>query len=185
VSPEVTLALVTGLLGLLTAGILALINSWVTSRAGVDENLRSLRLGVYPALWQATSAVSRWPRSQATRASLEALHEEYRSWYYAKGGLFLSETTRARFGDVQELIAMLLSAGSASPTDVLVEDAYTELMETTSALRTALTEDLDTRRRRSARETRRRARWHLQQARAARVRLVQAGVDPATRWTRP
>jgi hypothetical protein len=170
---EVSLAVVTAVLGLLTAGVLALINSWITTRAGIDVDLRSQRLKVYPTLWKATCAVSRWPRMKITRGQLEKLHEIYRSWYYDEGGLFLSESARARYGDVQQLIATLLE--HQSPREyVLVEDLYTELMLTTSALRTALTEDLDTRRRRSVLETWRRSHWHNEAAKEAKARIKLA-----------
>ena len=41
-STQVLLAIVTSVLALLTAGILGLVNGWISARAGIDENLRSL-----------------------------------------------------------------------------------------------------------------------------------------------
>ena len=102
------------------------------------ETLRSQRLELYPKLWSATAAVSRWPRVQLTRGSLEDLHAALRSWYYAMGGLFLSVSARARYGDVQKLIETLLEHKGNS-ADVLVVGGYEALMKTASALRTALT----------------------------------------------
>lgn len=171
--------MVTGILGLLTAGILALVNNWITARAGVDENLRGQRLEVYPTLWQATGSVSRWPRSEVTHRGLEELHQTLRSWYCAQGGLSMSESTRARYGDVQELIATLLEHHGVGSAHVLAPSAYTDLMETTSALRAALTEDLDTRRRKSVRETRRRSQWHASAAEQARARIARADASRA------
>jgi len=69
-STHILLVIVTSVLGLITAAILALINSWVSTRAGVDENLRTQRLQCYPALWNATAAVPRWPRAEVTRGNL-------------------------------------------------------------------------------------------------------------------
>jgi len=174
VSKDVSLAVVTAVLGLLTAGVLALINNWINIRAGVDENLRSRRLDQYPALWSATAVVSRWPRAVVSRGALEDLHRRLRSWYYEQGGLFLSEQARARYGDVQELIAALLAADDGDAGDVLAPSGYTDLMDTASALRTALTQDLDTRRRKSVWDNRRRSRWHAGAAQAAKVRLARA-----------
>jgi hypothetical protein len=181
-SVQVWLAIITGVLGLLTAGILALLNSWIGTRSGIDENLRSQRLELYPALWSATAAVSRWPRVDLTRGTLEELHRTLRSWYYARGGLFLSGPARARYGDVQELIAALLT-DNGNADDLLAEDWYTDLMKTASSLRTALTQDLDTRRRKSFWETRRRARWHAEEAKKAQTRISQAKAS-ATTWGR-
>jgi hypothetical protein len=178
-SRDVSLAVITGILGLLTAGVLALINNWINTRAGIDENLRTERLKLYPTLWSATAAVSRWPRAEVTRGGLEELHRTVRSWYYTEGGLFLSESARARYGDVQELIAALLEH-DARVGEVLAKDGYDDLMETASALRTALTEDLDTRRRKSLRETRRRSRWHAAAAQQARRRIASARDSTST-----
>ena len=69
-SKDVSLAVVTAVLGLLTAGVLALINNWINIRAGVDENLRSRRLDQYPALWLATAVVSRWHAGAAQAAKV-------------------------------------------------------------------------------------------------------------------
>jgi hypothetical protein len=167
------MTIVTSVLGFFTAVTLALVNSWISARAGVDENLRAQRLERYPALWNSTGAISRWPRVDVTRGSLEKLHETLRSWYYAGGGLFLSESARARYGNVQELIEAMLSH-KADPDCRLAEDAYTALMETASALRTALSEDLNTRRRELLRERWRRARRHAAAARKAAERIELA-----------
>lgn len=190
-SSQVLLAIVTGFLGLLTAGVLALFNAWIGARAGTDENLRSERLEVYQKLWDATAAVSRWPRVVVTRGSLDELHGKLRSWYYSEGGLFLSESARERYGDFQELITVILThKGDAA--DVLVEDRYTDLMETASALRTALTEDLDTRRRKSFWGNRWRSFQRRKKKQKAKTRIFQARKaapmftrrEDANRWRR-
>jgi hypothetical protein len=169
-SRDLVLAIVTAVLGLLTAGILALVNSAISARAGIDENLRDKRLAVYPALWTVSGAFSRWPEQTVTREALEKLHQDLRSWYYADGGIFLSETARARYGDVQELIAELLKDGGG-PHDVLEHASYTDLKLTASAMRTALTEDLNTRRRPSLWQKWQRWRRHRRFAREAKARI--------------
>jgi hypothetical protein len=184
-SSDVSLAVVTAVLGLLTAGVLALIDNWINVRAGVDENLRTLRLTRYPALWEATAAVSHWPRAVVDRGALEDLHRTLRSWYYEQGGLFLSEQAKARYGDVQELIAAFLAADHVDATDVLAPSGYTDLRDTASDLRTALTEDLDTRRRKSAWDNRRRSRWHAAAAQAAKVRIGRAKLATESMLWRP
>jgi hypothetical protein len=173
VAVDLKLAVVTAVLGLLTAGVLALVNSWVNTRAGTDENLRARRLEYYPTLWGATAAVSRWPREPVTRTRLDELHKQLRTWYFGGGGIFLSELARARYGDVQTLIDALLKHKGGS-TDLLSADRYEDLMETASSLRTALTEDLDTRRKKSLWETNRRSRWHASAKRAAQARISAA-----------
>jgi hypothetical protein len=43
VSPEVLIAIVTRVVGLISAAALALLNSAITARAGIDEDLRAKR----------------------------------------------------------------------------------------------------------------------------------------------
>lgn len=150
-----------------SAVALALINSWITSRAGVDEELRAKRLEIYPPLWLATSKVSRWPRQELSRKSLVQLHRDLRTWYYSTGGMFLSTRARDRYGDVQELIKSLLEH-EGEPTAILAEERYVDLMNAASSLRTGLTEDLDTRRRTTLVERARRLLWHRRAGRKAR-----------------
>lgn len=168
------------LLALVSAVALALVNSWITARAGIDEELRAQRLTAYPPLWEATSLLSRWPRNDVSREALEDLHREMRGWYYDTGGLFLSERSRARYGEVQELAGALLGVDAAAAA-TLLPTAYADLMDTASSLRTALTQDLDTRRRTTLVERARRLWWHRRAAREFQGRLRRA-VSTATLW---
>jgi len=95
---------VTALIALASAALLALLNAAISAKAGMDGVLRSERLAAYPPLWSKTQQVSIWPRVVVTRSAVELLHNDLRIWYYDKGGLYLSEAARARYGDVQELI---------------------------------------------------------------------------------
>jgi hypothetical protein len=176
VSADASVAVVSGVVGLLSAFALALVNSGISARAGVDEELRSKRLTVYPALWEATKAASRWPRSTVSRSDLDELHRNLRKWYYTGGGMYLSETARARYGDLQELIGTALTH-PGDPCSQLNRARYEDLMEASSAMRTAITEDLDTRRRKSWIETRRRNRWHSRAHRAAEARIRMTADD--------
>ena len=169
-SAEASVAVVSGVVGLVSAFTLALINSGISARAGIDEELRTKRLKAYPALWKATRIASRWPRRTVCRSELEELHRTLREWYYTDGGMFLSETARARYGDLQELIAAAVAHSGGSGAQ-LTPARYNDLMEACSAMRTAITEDLDTRRRKSWIETRRRARWHVRAHQAAQKRI--------------
>ena len=161
-----------------SAVALALFNSWITSRAGIDQELRAKRLEVYPPLWLATSRVPRWPREEISREALEQLHRDLRTWYYSTGGMFLSKRARDRYGDVQKLIETLLKQ-DGEPTAILTEERYVDLMDAVSSLRTGLTEDLDTRRRTTLAERARRLWWHRKAGRKARRRRKKATDDRA------
>ncbi len=140
--------LITALGGAIVASIIAVVNGAVASRGKESEELRDLRLKVFPAAWKLTAVVPRWPRAQIVYADLWSLHIALRSWYFEIGGLFLSENSRARYGDVQELLSELLD-GRPEGDQTKVDAAYAPAMESCSAFRTSLTEDLATRRSRS------------------------------------
>jgi hypothetical protein len=175
-STELTVALVTGVLALVSAGALAVVNNAITTRAGIDEELRSKRLEVYLRLWALTGAVSRWPEQRLSRSTLEDLHYRLRGWYYTDGGLFLSEAARDRYGDFQKLIAAVLAHAGDSAA-MLTPKRYGDLRDAASALRTALTQDLDTRRRKTRSEQRKRTEWHRKAALSAERCLQAATAD--------
>jgi hypothetical protein len=117
-----------------------------------------------------------------TYTDLEEFHRWFRSWYYEAGGLHLSENSRARYGEVQELMAAHLRVpeGQAMPAQSsgpLPDDVYGGLMEACSALRTALTEDLESRRQRSVLHSISLAARHRKQRRGAAKRLTKAQRD--------
>jgi hypothetical protein len=177
-STEVTVAVVAGTLTLLGGGVLAVLNSAISRRSGIDDVLRVRRLEVYPRLWALTGTFSRWPQQTVSRSALEDLHGRLRGWYYGEGGLFLSERARARYGDLQDLVGTVLAHRSA-PSAVVSGTRYVDLCETASALRSAMTEDLDTRSRSTRSERRRREQWHAGQAVAAQLRRTAAAADDA------
>jgi hypothetical protein len=163
-------------IGIVSAWIGAVINGSLATRAKVNEELRNARLKFYPPLWQLTSQFSRWPRTPTTYGNLVTIHCDFRNWYYAAGGLYLSENARDRYGDVQELVEAHLAPRSPEHNDEEVPDLiYDDLMETCSSLRRALTEDLESRRQRSVWWTARKALLHRKQAREAQRRVKKMG----------
>lgn len=138
-----------GLAGAVAGGLLtAVVSGWLNSRAQVAEELREQRLKVYPPIWLATGIVSRWPqRDETTYGAVSRFHHELRDWYYATGGLFLSANARRRYGHLQEMAGRVTALGSRDAR--LDAEDYRLLRDACSALRTALTEDLESRRQRS------------------------------------
>jgi len=148
---------IAALLGALGATLVALINGVLSSRQKVRDELRDIRLEKYPDAWKLTSSVPRWPRADLTYADLRLLHRELKNWYFDVGGLYMSENARARYGDVQGLLEAYLEGRQESDSDAVPgsagasaqggsETVYEAIMETCSAFRTSLTEDLATRR---------------------------------------
>jgi hypothetical protein len=165
--------LVSAAIALASGLISAAVNSWLTGRAKVSEELREKRLEVYPALWKRTMTFSLWPWTDATQADLERFHTDLRGWYYSVGGLYLSDNARARYGELQELVAAILEQPS-KPDVQLADGVYDALAKTCSGFRTALTEDLESRRQNSLPTAIRRALLHRRQRRAAQARIREA-----------
>jgi len=165
-----------GAIGVAFGGATAYIQGALSARAKTGEELRERRLEAYPPIWRETSTLSRYPAAEVTWADLKALHLKFRRWYFTTGGLFLSERSRDRYGEVQELLGAYLyqhrqddPAGSVDPSD------YEAIAETCSVFRTAMTEDLATRRQRSFFWALGRWRWHRAKKREARQRINEAG----------
>jgi hypothetical protein len=125
------------IVGLAVAAVLALINSWLTSREQVEEGVRDQRIRTYPAVWERTGVVSRWPRTDATREHASHLHLDLRTWYYSGGGRFLSEDARARYEHLQVVLEAIVAH---DPDEPLHE--YDDLMDAAHWFRSGLAEDL-------------------------------------------
>lgn len=112
--------------------------------SALDLDLRSARKTAYADLWSRTKAVPKWPRDPSlSYEGLRALSEAMRDWYFAGGGMLLSRTARAAYGDAQGAIHACLGPHKSGP----VSDAdYDRVRDALSTLRTELTDDLLTRR---------------------------------------
>jgi hypothetical protein len=190
VAVAISTPLLIALIGIAGTVLGALVNGALATRAKINEEMRQLRLNSYPLLWQLTSRFSRWPRMTNTYADLEEFHRQFRVWYYDTGGLHLSENSRARYGEVQELMATHLGAPEGQPMPVqpggaLPDSAYSGLLEACSALRTALTEDLESRRQRSLLHSVGLAARHRKQKTKAAHRLAEAKRDRTQRDNEP
>lgn len=137
-------AYVAAAIGFVTAAALALVNSWLAGRENVAEGVRNQRIATYPAVWNRTSVVSRWPRTDAGREQFLRLHEDLRRWYYAGGGLYLSTRARERYEHLQLVLEAVVSID-----DKQAGECYLAVMDAASYFRTGLTDDLETRERRS------------------------------------
>jgi hypothetical protein len=170
-----------GIVGAVVGGaITAAVNSWLAARARVAEELREQRLDPYREIWVQTALFSRWPWTDATYGHVRSFHVDLRQWYYADGGMLLSENARARYGHVQEVAEALVELDRPDD-EVLDPEHYRPLMQAASALRTALTEDLESRQQRSVLLAVELAWRHARQRFKAwrRLRKLRGGKDPA------
>ena len=135
------MTLVDGLLGaiigLAVAAVLAIINSMLSDRQKVAEGVRDQRIRTYPAAWERTGVVSRWPHTDATRGHALRLHHDLRTWYYSGGGLFLSEDARERYEHLQVVLEAIVAQDPDHPLD-----EYDDLIDAAHWFRLGLADDL-------------------------------------------
>lgn len=125
------------IVGLAVAAVLAIINAMLSDRAKVAEGVRDQRIRTYPAAWERTGVVSRWPHTDATRAHCSRLHLDLRRWYYSGGGLFLSEDARERYEHLQVVLEAIVAQDPAHPLE-----GYDDLLEAAHWFRLGLADDL-------------------------------------------
>ncbi len=116
------------------------------AQSTLDVDLRDRRVAVYGVLWSLGGLISRWPRNETlTYAELDTLHLQLKDWYFEqRGGLWLSSAARAAYGRLQEELNQ--PRAGAGPELVATDGPeYDRLMDAFSALRTELTEDLQSR----------------------------------------
>jgi hypothetical protein len=163
--------IIVAIVGVVGAVLGATVSSWLGARQSVAQEIRQLRVASYPTVWRRTSVVSRWPRTDVTTTNLERLHRDLRLWYYGVGGMAMSANTRKRYGALQELIETMLM-GDSDPSTPLDVDLYQAVLDSASAFRTALTEDLQSRNQRSVILAIRLALQHRGESAAAGGRLL-------------
>lgn len=135
------------LIGLGAGAGAATIKYALDQRARLHEDLWSRRLTEYRAAWALTSQFSRWPRQKPTVRDCRTVHEAFRRWYYGDGGMLMSSHARKRYEFVQRGIGAVIAARTDGAR--VDDDDYADLTEVMSGFRSALTSDIESRRRRS------------------------------------
>ena len=190
------------LIGAVAGSLLAALKYTLDQRARMVEDLWSRRLEPYREIWALSAYFSRWPRQDPTCQDVLNLQEKLRLWYYGNGGILMSTRARRRYEYVQRGLEVIRDAQPA-PGDKVHKEDYDQMMEIFSRFRSALTDDLESRRKRSfvyslvdlgedrrvQRELKRRyqemlARHHLPRQPAAPAASVWPKLDPK-RWRRP
>jgi hypothetical protein len=140
-APSIAIAAITTL----GAFIGALISHFLIQRRSVDLAVHRSRGEVYKVVWEKTGLLSKWPRRAGVKYSdLRTLSEELRNWYFLVGGLYLSDSARAAYGNLQEA---LNDPRRPQGADNVSDSDYELVQISCSKLRTELTHDLLSRKR--------------------------------------
>lgn len=117
--------------------------------AEYDKTLRDARLRVYQSLWGSLEPLAMFSRpAPVTFQTVKGLSAELRRWYFAEGGLYLSDATRDVYFELQDKIGHVIEdpAKARSPNGELDSETFEMLRKAGSRVRTAMAADVGTRR---------------------------------------
>jgi hypothetical protein len=111
----------------------------------IDIDLRTKRIGVYEELWKSTAILPKWPKATGvTYEQLLLFSESLRTWYFQKGGMYLSLSTHKNaYSPLQDAVADVLRTRKSGPVS---DEDYEKIRSCCSTLRTALASDIESRR---------------------------------------
>ena len=111
----------------------------------IDIDLRTKRIGVYEELWKSTAILPKWPKAtDVTYEQLLLFSESLRTWYFQKGGMYLSLSTHKNaYSPLQDALADVLRTRKSGPVS---DEDYEQIRRCCSILRTALAGDIESRR---------------------------------------
>jgi hypothetical protein len=144
---KLSTVIVSALVGGAVSAIGALIQSALSARAKIDESLRSDRVAAYKMLWKKTSLLPLWPRAtDVTYEQLSCFSADLRDWYFNDGGWLFSTEARQEYEALQTLLREIIKTSGTAPGQIRPEH-YDAIRSRCSALRTELTNDLQSRKR--------------------------------------
>lgn len=112
----------------------------------IDLDLRQRRLTAYAEIWGKMRLLPKWPSpAEVTYKDLRELSSEFTKWYFDGGGMFMSSEAREAYGRVQDEIKDVLDEGKKD-TGLSIGKRYEAVREMCSQFRTAITDDLLSRR---------------------------------------
>jgi len=139
------------------AGLISAVITHFSTRAKIrldlaaeyDKQLQESRLEVYKILWGMLEPLARYGRDKpVTHAVLRAISDQTRSWYFQKGGIYLTKRSRKPYFKWKEVMQPLLDDPNlaAQPDREIDKVRLDATVAAGSALRTALSDDIGTKR---------------------------------------
>jgi hypothetical protein len=112
----------------------------------IDLDLRQRRLAAYSEVWGKMRLLPKWPSAaEVTYKDLRQLSSEFTKWYFDGGGMFMSSEAREAYIRLQDEIKKVLDTEKIDPGSS-IGGKYEALRERCSQFRTAITDDLLSRR---------------------------------------
>lgn len=143
----VLLSLLTLVVGALVSGVVTYLGTRSKLVLDYDADLRKRRIEAYADLWSRLEPLAKYAQKASfSEEEVRLLAESLRTWYFEKGGLFLSTTARGDYFALQDLLALVIGGWGWDPGGGPLTPATRENLRTYgSRLRTSLTRDVGTR----------------------------------------
>lgn len=136
--------LITAVAGVVVAaitGVLSYRSARWSVRKDLEVDLRRQRLEAFKELWALSEPLAKYGRTEsslrATPGSMDALSNDLRHWYFAQGGMFLSDPSRDAYFEFQDALQEVIG-GVHDPAMELDEETREGLRRRASQLRTSL-----------------------------------------------
>lgn len=116
--------------------------------AEYDKKLQENRLEAYKELWAMLEPLAKYGRGKVTYNTLQKVSDSSRIWYFQTGGIYLTERSRKPYFDWKGALQGLIDNPKlAREPELEVEIKLLEpVIQTGSILRTALSDDIGTKR---------------------------------------
>lgn len=135
---------ITAIAGIIVAAITGLLGyrgaRW-SLRKDLEIDLRRQRLEAFRALWALLEPLAKYgrtgPAAKVTPASMEKLSGDLRHWYFAQGGMFLTDKSREDYMSLQAALQEVMQ-GTVDRNQELDEETRERVRKQGSVLRTSL-----------------------------------------------
>ena len=145
---KILIGIASAFIGILGTYLVAILKHRKDLEFKYDTDLRDKRITQYLELWKLLQDLAKYARpKQLNYEDLGNLSAPLRQWYFEKGGLFLSDRSRDAYFALQDAIRAVLTVNTEPPGALLSDEVYEPLRIKGSELRTALTQDVGTRKR--------------------------------------
>lgn len=144
----VLLSLLTLVAGALVSGVLTYLGTRSKLVLDYDADLRERRIEAYADLWSRLEPLAKYAQKTSfAEGEARLLAESLRTWYFEKGGLFLSMAAREDYFALQNLLTHVIGGWGWEPSgqENLLPAAREHLRTYGSRLRTSLIRDVGTR----------------------------------------